>query len=375
MIIKTIVRARKSLFLTAVFATLIGIASTACSEGIIIDHTCTDINQIPEYWIDQAKDLFKVSYGHTSHGSQLVTGMDMVINEHGPLYDYERVTSSCLFDGAFLCDRYPSGDLGNPDRTTWAQSTRDLLNNTNNDRNLILWSWCGQHDTTQLNINLYLTQMNQLELDYPDVTFVYMTGHLNGGSGPPDGNTFLRNEQIRQYCLQNNKILFDFADIESWDPDGNDHRDDDDSCNWCADWCNTHTCSSCDSCAHSHCFNCYQKGKAFWWMMARIAGWNTGNISTTSTMAPTSSSTSTIESSRDNCALLKIYSADSEEIEILRNVRDTVLNQTHTGKELIRLYYVWSPVIIKAMEEDEVCKGDVKEMIDEMLQLIEEGIE
>lgn len=57
-----------------------------------------------------------------------------------------------------------------------------------------------------------------------------MTGHLNGGSGPPDGNTFLRNEQIRQYCMQNNKILFDFADIESWDPDGNDHRDDDDSC-------------------------------------------------------------------------------------------------------------------------------------------------
>ena len=29
--------------------------------------------------------------------------------------------------------------------------------------------------------------------------------------------------------------------------------------------------------AHSHCLNCYQKGKAFWWMMARIAGWD-GNI-------------------------------------------------------------------------------------------------
>jgi len=299
--------------------------------------------------------------------------MDMVINEHGPLYNYDRVTSSCLFDGEFLCDRYPSGDLGNPDRTTWAQSTRDLLNNANNDRNLIIWSWCGQHDTTQLNINLYLTQMNQLELDYPDVTFVYMTGHLNGGSGPPDGNTFLRNEQIRQYCLQNNKILFDFADIESWDPEGNDHRDDDDACHWCTNWCNTHSCSSCESCAHSHCFNCYQKGKAFWWMMARIAGWNAGSTTTTSSMATISSTTTTVESFRDNCALLNIYDEDSEDIELLRYVRDNVLNQTPTGQALIRLYYEWSPVIVNVMEKDENFREELKEIIDEIVLLIEEG--
>jgi hypothetical protein len=27
-------------------------------------------------------------------------------------------------------------------------------------------------------------------------------------------------------------------------------------------------------CAHSHCFNCYLKGKAFWWLLARMAGWS-----------------------------------------------------------------------------------------------------
>ena len=282
MIMKIIERAGKKFFTIAAVLVLLSIASTARSEGLIIDHTCTYINQVPEYWVNQAKNLFRISYGHTSHGSQIVTGMDMVINEHGALYDYDSITSSCLFDGTFLCDRYPSGDLGNPDRTSWAQRTRDLLNNADNDRNVVIWSWCGQHDTTETNIDLYLTQMNQLELDYPDVTFVYMTGHLNGGSGPPDGNTFLRNEQIRQYCLAHEKVLFDFADIESWDPMGNDHRDDDDACNWCADWCNSHSCPPCGSCAHSHCFNCYQKGKAFWWMMARLAGWEPG-VTTSST--------------------------------------------------------------------------------------------
>ena len=43
---------------------------------IIIDHTTTDISRIPPYWIDQAKQLLRLSYGHTSHGSQLVSGLD-----------------------------------------------------------------------------------------------------------------------------------------------------------------------------------------------------------------------------------------------------------------------------------------------------------
>ena len=55
----------------------------AGSEPIIIDHTCTDLNKIPDYWIEQAKDLLKLSYGHTSHGSQPITGMGVL--ESGPL--------------------------------------------------------------------------------------------------------------------------------------------------------------------------------------------------------------------------------------------------------------------------------------------------
>jgi hypothetical protein len=51
-------------------------------------------------------------------------------------------------------------------------------------------------------------------------------------------------------------------------------------------------------------------------------------------------------------------------------LRDEVLSQTPEGQELIRLYYEWSPVIVKAMEEDEEFKTDVKEMVDEVLLLI-----
>ena len=70
-----------------------------------------------------------------------------------------------------------------------------------------------------------------------------MTGHLDGSGS--SGNLHQRNEQIRNYCRTHNKILFDFADIERYDPDGTDFLDlsaDDDDCdydsgNWADEWC------------------------------------------------------------------------------------------------------------------------------------------
>ena len=47
-----------------------------------------------------------------------------------------------------------------------------------------------------------------------------------------------------------------------------------------------------------------------------------------------------------------------------------VLHQTQEGKELIRLYYRWSPAIVKAMEEDEEFKDQIKEMVEEILSMV-----
>jgi hypothetical protein len=59
---------------------------------------------------------------------------------------------------------------------------------------------------------------NRLETDYPQVAFVYMTGHLDGIG--ISGNLNQRNNQIRQFCRAHNKVLYDFADIESMIPMG-----------------------------------------------------------------------------------------------------------------------------------------------------------
>jgi len=75
----------------------------------------------------------------------------------------------------------------------------------------------------------------------------------------------------------------------------------------------------------------------------------------------------------DPCPVELIFEKHSEEIELIRYFRDDVLSKTPEGQELIRLYYQWSPGIVKAMEDDEEFKEEVKEMVDEILELIGEG--
>lgn len=268
---------------------LAGAQAVQAQQPIIIDHTCTDLSKIPDYWIEQAKAQLRLSYGHTSHGSQPVSGMDVLMTDpsNGGLYDFNK-NGAIVSNTLSLDDYTPSGDLGHNGDTAWADRTRTYLDSssgTGSTRNVVVWSWCGGvSDNTEEGINAYLDAMDQLEQDYPDITFVYMTGHLDGTG--IDGDLNVYNNQIRDYCIAHNKVLFDFADIESYDPDGNYFLDQgaDDGCNydsgnWANEWCNAHAgdplCASC-SCAHSEALNCNLKARAFWWMLARLAGWDGG---------------------------------------------------------------------------------------------------
>jgi hypothetical protein len=280
-----------NLFLALVFVVMTGCTkkddtTVTDQKSIIIDHSSTRLTSIPANWVTAAKQNLHIAYSHTSHGSQITGGMTGLVNFKGSAYNWNNGGSGGALD---LHDYAISGDLGAPDRTTWAALTRTYLA-ANPDVNVVMWSWCGQVSTaTEGDITTYLNLMESLESDFKNVKFVYMTGHLDGTG--LTGNLHLRNEQIRNYCRNNNKILFDFADIECYNPDGTyfGAKKPDDACdydsdgngtqdsNWAIQWQNSHTAGvdwyNCSS-EHSQPLNANQKAYAAWWLWARLAGWD-----------------------------------------------------------------------------------------------------
>lgn len=273
---------------------------------MLVDHTCTDLNQVPGSAITQAATDLHIAYNHTSHGSQLVSGMSALESfpDFGDTYEWSDDGSAGLDldDSGIPCN---VSDLSQGDSidgngvTPWVTCTRDFLELPANAHiNVIMWSWCSinGHDAQR-----YVDNMEILVAEYPDVHFVFMTGHAEGqGEDMTPDSVHYNNQLIRQHTQTHGRILFDFADIEAYDPDETyfwdldmyDNLDYDDG-NWAVEWIGANPDSELDqlttgdgvdgydglsSCAHSATpadatLNCILKARAAWWMFAELAGW------------------------------------------------------------------------------------------------------
>jgi len=59
-----------------------------CESAVELEKTHAHISKVPATWIQQAKTQCRIGYGHTSHGSQLVTGIATLFSQLGSPYDY-----------------------------------------------------------------------------------------------------------------------------------------------------------------------------------------------------------------------------------------------------------------------------------------------
>lgn len=233
----------------------------ASTSGTTADHTSVAaFDDIPSAIVTAAADT-RIFYGHTSHGSQIPSGIDHLVSTVGSEYDLTALTETTPDAGY-----YP----------TWYDATvAHLTAHPYPETEIVMWSWCGQLAVDSTDVPQYLNAMATLEADYPEVKFVYMTGHLRGAyaeyqySEAECQTLEDNNGAIRAHAAANDSWLFDFADIEAY-LDGSS-----DMCMW-----NSYP-SECTwpadptfSCAHSRGPNCVRKAKAFWWLLARMEGWD-----------------------------------------------------------------------------------------------------
>ncbi len=315
--------------LVTVFSLLFFIQTIFAQEGFIIDHRHIDLTQIPEQYITTAKANLKVRYFRRSHGSQLDVGgmaaLRRYSDDYNNLYAYNSTGAN---NEMYFSTLWNSLDFEND---TWYSVTRAYLNAAENaDINVVMWAWSSYF--YDMDVNQYLTDMESLISEYGPggtanrsvpVTFIFQTacGQKSNTRNEP---VYTKNQLVREHCINKNRILFDFNDLECYDPDGNYFGDgasdgsytnirklNDDLAynsdstnvsvwsgggNWGIEWMNRNPnaeltklsadniCTTCEHSMGTHegetkdnsRLHCVLKGRAAWWMWAVLAGWEDG---------------------------------------------------------------------------------------------------
>jgi len=302
---------------------------------IIVDHTSIDmINNIPEYYIDQVKKMLFNIPGE-SHGRAYIYGLEQlqIIN---PKYAVKAAWSGA--PEAYATDhlrvlrsvRTPNWSNSTGEQHIWTSQTAINWINTHFsyskntlDTNIDVfgWGWCWDMTGTNLpggvidpvykvrwagrsfigstdngrwglddedtaltgnpiNMNTYLNAMQNYINNNPDTAIVFTTGPADR-SDENGYQNWLKHEHIRNYAKADSKrILFDYADILAHNPSGIISNT-----SWTDGEGIHHTFPIIYSgyrveydggfgSGHISQEACVRLGKATWYMLARIAGWN-----------------------------------------------------------------------------------------------------
>ena len=273
------------------------------------------LRDIPAEFIHKARTELVVAYQHTSHGTHVsrgAFGLQDYKEGDQQLFGISETTDPdrLEFRDYALEDYAPDGVTAidhSVDETAFIQTTRNYLDAPENASvNVVMWSWCNiaGHDPE----GNYLPGMDSLISEYGaggskigagegqreiPVSFIYMTGHANKNANTGPLNPKEQAALINAYCTSHQRFCLDYYSIDTHDMEDSyyeDAGDDGDSDsyggNFYLDWQNAHALGEdyfenkrtpggdvATGAHNSQHITANRKAYAFWWILARMAGW------------------------------------------------------------------------------------------------------
>jgi hypothetical protein len=311
-------------------------AGSSPSTAIIVDHRSVELfEEIPDEYLAAAREL-RMVFADRSVGVNINEGLDCLTAtswHQARAYcrnDYTDTSGTTWMNRTFTLDDYqagavPSRILFEPDpvkydRSNWdyaivdgsweevvASFINDIVPEYIDSKDVLSYQFNYFHIGQGTNIaspddgffvdlpreghytnreRWDISDFEALEEQYPDKIFFHWTTSLSRSTGSAEGEAF--NDQMREYALTNNKILFDVADILSHDENGQPCYDNRDGVEYCNNnRCENHPDDGEDLLAICQYYTTETDGghlgsvsggrvrvaKAFWVLMAKIAGW------------------------------------------------------------------------------------------------------
>ncbi len=295
---------------------IVQLSATPISGNHIADYTVAKdsvLRGIPDSYITTARTTLHVAYNHTSHGTHVsygVFGLPGFKTGDAAKFGVTNGTvdpAKLDFRDNAISGAYSDLSQADADWATWRDQVRAYLDaSVNASINVMMWSWC---DITGHSVSTYLSSMQTLIDEYGTdgtkigtgtgktrampVTFIFMTGHANGGSSNIGaGNPRDQAKLITDYCTAHNYFCIDYYSIDTHamsDVYYEDATDDAVSTTYGgnfyqawqtahtlgADWYQNRTSPEGSVSYGEHNtqhITANRKAFAFWWVLARIAG-------------------------------------------------------------------------------------------------------
>ncbi len=306
-----------SLVLLALFISGCPTNSMAYGSKYIADYSVAKekvLRNIPEEYIKYAREHFHIAYQHTSHGTHVPYGLNGLQHYKAGddtlfavTFNGNPVSGKLDFHDYAMASYHAEGEDASDlsrNETAFIQATRNFLDDPQNaDVNIVMWSWCSiaGHDVK----NNYLPGMQTLINEYGPggtkpraktnpVTFIFMTGHAEQNNNIGEGKPKNQADLITSYCNEHHYFCLDYFSIESHDYATDNYYSDcsDDSYsetyggNYNKDFQENHIkgqlwfenmnpqSNTIGYGAHlTQHITANRKAYAFWWILARIAGW------------------------------------------------------------------------------------------------------